>query len=52
MVESKELILHDRSVPFEADEVRLLIFSVSEFDQVIKPLKSEHEMENEWQQVL
>ena len=34
MVESEERILHSRTVPFEADEVMMLIFSVSKFDQV------------------
>ena len=34
MVESTERILHERAIPFEADEVRMLIFSVSKFDGV------------------
>jgi hypothetical protein len=36
MVESTEHILHERAIPFEADEVRMLIFSVSKFDGVTK----------------
>lgn len=49
MVESEERILHNRTFPFEADEVRMLIFSVSKFDGVIK--FSPEYREKEWPKI-